>query len=113
MHRFRVPGDQGMPVLEILPLGDQAVGAGAWQPGEFFHLLPGEHDAIGHLALAPRIELTAARLEIEPAAGDRGIGHLRRVPVLELEKATLAAAVAQRFPLLAGHLIKGFPFPER
>ena len=38
--------------------------------------------------------------------------NLKGIFVLELDKATAAAPIAQTFPLLAGHLTEGFCLPE-
>src|SRR6185312_767959 len=92
---------------------DQAVGTGLGEPVHLGHHSWGELDAIRHDLLAVLVVLAARGLGVEQLAAGVGLGELAGALVFELVDAAHAAAVAQRLPLLLGHLGKRLALPER
>jgi hypothetical protein len=113
VHAVPVARDQRMPRIEVLPFGNEAIGAGAGQPCDGAHVLRRQPHAVGHDRKPIRIVLAAAPLRVEQSAADAGEVDLAGVLVLELGQAAFAAAVAERFPLGGGHLLQRLGFPER
>ena len=69
-------------------------------------------DAVRHPARAVRVVAALAGAEVEQPAGDVGERQLVGVVVAQLVQAAAAAAVAERFPLGAGHLLERLGLPE-
>src|SRR5882757_11378649 len=113
VHGFRVTRDQGMPPVEVLLQMDQPVGAGLGEPVHLFHNLWGELDAVRHDLLAVLVVPAARGLGVQKLAASVGLGQFPGALVFELVDAAHAAAVAQRFPLLLGHLGERLALPER
>src|SRR6266567_9285053 len=99
MHRLRIAGDERMPPVQVLALGDQAVAAGRRQPADLRDRLRGEPDAIvdpfGAMPVVPAV----ARPGVEQAAAYVGEIDVFGLLLLELDEAAAAAAVAEAFPL--------------
>ena len=108
VDRLAASRDQIMPVGQRLAFAAQAIGAGRRQPVELVELGRVELHAIGDLRLRLRIIGAAAVAPVEQFAGDVGRVELAGLLILELVQAAAAAAVAQRFPLAAVELAKGF-----
>ena len=87
-----------MPPGKIAALGNQAIGAGRRQPAEFADLGWGQFDAVAHFAAPVRIISAAAGSLVEEFARDVGEMNFTGVLILQLDKATAAAAIAQTFP---------------
>ena len=113
MHRLRIAGDERMPPVQVLALGDQAVAAGRRQPADLRDRLRGEPDAIVDPFGAMPVIPAAARPGVEQAAADIGEIDVFGLLLLELDQAAAAAAVAQAFPLGLVHLFQAFCAPER
>jgi hypothetical protein len=93
------PGNERMPPGEISAFRDKPVGAGWRKPAQRAHLCRREPDAIAHLPQAPPIVLAPAARRVEELAGDIGKVDRSAILVLELDKATAAAAVTEAFTL--------------
>src|SRR5216684_5977937 len=113
VHGFRVARDQGVPPIEVLAEMDQPVSTGLGQPVHLFHHLWGELDAVRDDLLAILVVPAAGRLGVQKLAAGVGLGEFPGVLVFELVDAAQAAAVAQRLPLLLGHLGERLALPER
>src|SRR5690606_16600162 len=112
MHRFGIARNERMPPEQGFALIDPAIGAAARHPAKVRDNVRRQRDAIGHKARAFLIAGALACAEIEQPAGDIGIGKLKRVFIFQLEKAAFAAAVAERLPLFARHIVKRDSFPD-
>ena len=113
MHGLVAAGDELVPPVEVAALGNQAVGAGAWQPVDGAHVLWRQPDAIGHARQPVGIVRAATGRAVEQATADARPVDLAGILVLELRQAALAAAVAKRFPLRGAHRLKRRRLPER
>lgn len=100
----RVPRDQRVPVIQLLALGQQAIGTGPGDPGQFVDIGRCQHDTIGHDRLAQRVLLAPAGLGIKQLAADIRVQVQTAVLVLELDETAFSATITQGFPLIAGHL---------
>ena len=85
---------------------------GASSPEHALDRVAVDHDAAGDQLPAQRIVAAAAGAEIEQTAGDRGIVDDPGLLVLEPIPAAFAAAVAERFPFVAGWLLERKAPPE-
>src|SRR5262249_22872116 len=112
MHRVGVTGHERMPPEEIALLMHEAACAGLRQPIEFGHVLRRPFDAIVYKLLSMGIIGTAAGAGVEQFARDVGEINLTGVFIFEPDKAALAAAIAQAFPLLLAHFGERLGFPE-
>src|SRR5580700_5164381 len=113
MHGFRVARHQGVPPVEVLAEMDQPVGAGLGEPVHLLHNLWGELDAVRDDLLAVLVVPAARGLGVQELAASVGLGQFAGALVFQLVDAAHAATVAQRFPLLPGHLGQRLPLPER
>src|SRR6185437_11672671 len=113
VHRVRITRDQRVPPGEVLALGDPPIAAGGRQPVNRAHRRRGQVHAVGHPARAVGVVAAPAGFEVEQAAGDVGERQLAGVVVTQLVQAAPPAAVAQRLPLGAGHLLQRLGLPER
>ena len=113
MHGVRVARHQRMPPVEVAPLRDEAIAAARRQPGQGADVLRRQPHAVRNLVRAVRIVLARAQPGIEQPAGDVGEIDLAGVLILELFQAAPRAAVAQRLPFGAGHLLQRLGFPEQ
>lgn len=102
-----------MPPGEPAALGEAAIGAGVRQPAVILGALRRDLEAIGHARLAVLVILAAAGVSVEQPAGDVGVIDPRRVLVLQLHQTATPAAIAERFPLGAGHGFERFGFPKK
>src|SRR5262249_34595788 len=100
------------PPVEVLLEVDQPVAAGLGQPVHFGHHTWGELDAVRDDLLAVLVVPAARRLGVQELAAGVRLGELAGALVLELVDAAHAAAVAQRFPFLLGHLGQRLALPE-
>lgn len=112
-HGIRRAGHQGVPPVQVLPLGEPAVSAGFGKPRNLADILRGQAAAIGDKPLAVLVTGAAAGIEIQEPAGHVGVQNLAGVLVLKLVETALAAAVTERFPLRAGHFVERLALPER
>ena len=101
VHSRRVAGDERVPPEQVPPLCHEPVGAARRQPVDLGQRRGRERNAVRHLVAAPFVIAAAAGLQVEEAAGDVGEGKLVGVLVAQLVQAAPAAAVTQRFPLVA------------
>src|SRR5262245_28581041 len=113
VHRLRVAGYEGMPPFKIAALGKAPVGARLRQPPDLAHGVRTDNYAVWHSRMAGRVLAAAARAQVEKATGELGQKDLTAVLVFHLEQATLATAVAERFPLSTRHRLQRRGLPER
>ena len=113
MHRVAVAALEVVPVVEVLALRHQAIGAGLRQPADLLHVARRQAHAVLHIFEAGLVVLALAALGVEQLAGDVGEVQLVGVGVDDLVEAALAAAVAQALPLGLGHLAHLLGLPER
>ena len=106
------PETSGCHHCEPAPLGETAIGARLRQPEQVRHVFGRDRGAVAHALLAVWIVAAAAGVRIEQAAAEPRQVDVGGVLVLDLDQAALAAAVAQRFPLLAGHRGERLCLPE-
>src|SRR5215475_5833546 len=102
-----------MPPFKIAALCQAPVGARLWQPPDLAHGLRADNNAVGHSRVAGSVLAAAAGAQVEKATSELGQEDLAAVLVFHLEQATLAAAVAERFPLSTRHRLQRRGLPER
>ncbi len=56
---------------------------------------------------------TPARSKIEELACEPGDGDIAGIVIFKFDEATLAAAIAERFPLSRAHFVEALRLPER
>src|SRR5690625_1859084 len=111
--RVRIARDQRMPISEAPPLMQAAIGTACRHPACILVDVFGrEHDTARHEHPPERILSAAPRCAVEQAAGHIGIMDPARIPILELQHAAFAAAIAERLPFGARHLVKRHILPE-
>lgn len=108
----RVSCDQRMPFRKWQAIRQPLVGAGRWKPVDGFQHGSRQGDAILHFAVTSRVVDAAACVGVEQAAGDVCIVETAVILIAQLVQTATPAAVAKGFPLLGGHLVEGFGFPE-
>ncbi len=106
MHRVGIAGHQRMPPRQVLAVRQAAIRAGRRQPVDRAHFRRCQGHAIGHAAVAMRVIAALAGFQVQQAARDIGERQRAGVVVAQLVQATAAAAVAERFPLVVGHLLQ-------
>src|SRR5690554_2486328 len=109
---LRVAGEQRVPAGLLAPLGYPAVGTKVRQPAELLDPLGRQAGAVRHPLQAVLVVAAAAAVNVEQLAGQVEHRQLAALLVLELEQAALAAAIAERLPLLGGELLQGVLLPE-
>src|SRR5262249_49746917 len=110
---LRVARDQGMPPVEVLSIGDEAIGARRRQPVDAAHQFRRQRDAIWHVALAVLVVGTLAALAFEHETGDIGEIGVAGLLLLQLDEAATATAIAKALPLLRRERFEGLGLPER
>src|SRR5215470_12870280 len=113
VHRLGIAGYEGMPPFKIAALCQAPVGARLRQPPYLAQGVRADDDAVGHLRMARRVLAAAARAQVEKATSELGQEDLAAILVFHLEQATLATAVAERFPLSTRHRLQRRGLPER
>ena len=111
-HAGRIAGYQRMPPGERLALVEKAIGAGGRKPAQCTDVVRRQAHAVRHPLGPIRIVAAAAGPEIQKLAGCPRVEKHAGVLVFQLVEAAAAAAVAQAFPLGAGHLAELLGRPE-
>ncbi len=106
-------GDEMVPPVKLLPLGQQPIGAGAGHEGQVGDIRRGDLHAIRYQLLPVLVASAATAERIEQVAGDIRMQDRPGILVLQLDQTAFAASVAERFPLRIGHLGQSFRAPER
>ena len=102
-----------MPVVEVAPFGDEAIGAGDRQPRKGPHLARRQTNAFRHHLRTMGIITATAALAVEQRAADVRVDDAAGILVFELVEAAAGTTVAQALPLCVGHLFEAFGAPER
>lgn len=113
MNTLAGSGHQRVPLRETAAFGETAVGTGPRHPGEIRQILRLQDDAVRDVLKPFGIIATATTTQIQKPAGDVGVIDSASVFVFEFVQAATTAAVAQRFPFGARHLLERFTLPER
>ena len=82
VNRFGIAGDQRMPPVEVLALGEEHIGAGRRQPVDGFEGFRRQAHAIVDLFEPVRIVAAAAGFAVQQPAADVGVEGLRVLPLL-------------------------------
>jgi hypothetical protein len=86
VNRIRVPRNQGMPPVKVVPFGETPIGTCGRQPHESPDVAGGEANAILHSLRPVAVVPTAAAFAVEEAAPHVGeISSLWMVGVLKLD----------------------------
>ena len=113
MHGLLRACDQRVPLGQRLAEPEQMVRTGPRQPiGVQVEVVGPQDKAVRHEMMAVLVMSAAAGFVVEQPAGDPGERDFTAVLVFQLVQAAFSATIAQCFPLLLGHLVEGFPFPE-
>lgn len=88
-----------MPVVEVSPFGDEAIGAGGRQPLKGPHFARRQANAFRHHLGTMGIITATAALAVEQRAADVRIDDAAGILILELVEAAAGAAIAQALPL--------------
>ncbi len=109
-----VAADEMVPVVQVLALVDETIGAGIGRPVDRLDDLGRELHADGNVFLAVLVVAALAGGAVQQFTVQIGEEELPALLVLELDEAALGAAVAQRFPL-SGKVIslQAFLFSRR
>jgi len=105
VYGLGVAGDQGMPPIEVVSLGQQHIGTGRRKPFDLFEAFGRQLDAIINQFQPMLIIAAAASLAVQQSATNIGVKGLDgRFFFLELVEATAATAVAEAFSFQISHL---------
>lgn len=112
VHAFEGATDERVPGREVSAFGDFSVTACWREPVDFTRDGRCELHAVMHNSKAAGVVAALARLGVQELAGNAGEVKFAGVFVFKLMNAAEAAAVAERLPLVVGHLLQRFGFPE-
>src|SRR3990172_12710150 len=101
-----------MPPREPASVSDALIGATLRQPLELSYIVRIDHHAIRHAGMPVRVITPTARADVEKPAGEPREIDVGRILVLDLDQTALTAAVAERLPLGARHLVEPLGGPE-
>ena len=104
--------DQRVPRGERPAFGQPAVGAASRQKTLVHDVVGGDHDTLGNPDHTVAIVAASTRCAIEKAARHRGEPHSPAPGIPELVQTAATTTVAQRLPLLGGHLRQRLAGPE-
>ena len=112
MNGFHGSGYKWVPSWQRLPLFQQAVCAGGWQPGILANRIWGQLDAIRHGVKSIFIIRTTTCVVVQQCASNVGEVDFSCVPVFQLIQATSAASITQRLPFFPIHLGQRLLLPK-
>ena len=94
MDRFRIPGDQGMPLGKGFAFAEPPVGTGSGKPAQAWNLLSRQDQTVRHQYGAIAVIGASALHGVQEVAGNPGIGDFTCLAVLKLLQAASSAMVA-------------------